>query len=216
MSTQTDSVHELLTAVRRTQILDAATKVFAEKGYHRATIKDVSRAAGIADGTIYKYFDNKMDVLLGILNRLNETEQRADHFAASAEGDFRHFLTSYLRHRLSIILPNQDIFQAVLPELLTNSELRTTYYEQIIKPSVALAEQFLRSQIEAGQFRQMDVPLTVRTIAGSLLGILMFRMLGDDQLQERWEDLPEVLADLILNGLKPDNINQIHHDKEES
>ena len=53
-----DPIQELVTAARRKQILDAATQVFAEKGFHRATIKDIARVAGIADGTIYTYFDS--------------------------------------------------------------------------------------------------------------------------------------------------------------
>ena len=42
-----------LAAARRTQILDAATSVFATRGFSRATIRDIARAAGLADGTIY-------------------------------------------------------------------------------------------------------------------------------------------------------------------
>ena len=45
-----DSIQEQLIAARRNQILDAATKVFAEKGFHPTTIKDIAREAGIADG----------------------------------------------------------------------------------------------------------------------------------------------------------------------
>ena len=76
--TQNDPIQAQLTAARRNQILDAATKVFAEKGFQRATIKEVAKEAGIADGTIYIYFKNKNALMLGILDRLNATEQRAE------------------------------------------------------------------------------------------------------------------------------------------
>jgi hypothetical protein len=142
-------------------------------------------------------------VMLGILDRLNETEQRAEHFAAATEGDIRSFLIAYLHHRFSILLPNQAMFQAVLPELLTNAELRSRYYEQVIAPSVKLAEAFFRGQIEAGQYREIDVSITVRAIAGMFLGLLMLRLFGDEQLQNDWEQVPEVLADLILDGVNP-------------
>ena len=45
-------IQELVKKARRNQILDAATKVFAEKGFHPTTIKDIATEAGIADGTI--------------------------------------------------------------------------------------------------------------------------------------------------------------------
>jgi AcrR family transcriptional regulator len=59
-----DPIQELLITARRNQILDAATKVFAEKGFHPTTIKDIAREAGIADGTIYNYFENKTATIL--------------------------------------------------------------------------------------------------------------------------------------------------------
>src|SRR2546430_10799832 len=84
-----DPIQELLIAARRTQILDAAAAVFAEKGFHRATIKEIARVAGIADGTIYTYFSSKTDVLLGILHRLNESTEREQHLMPESEQDLR-------------------------------------------------------------------------------------------------------------------------------
>src|SRR5436305_4050045 len=112
-----DPIAKQLIALRRGQILEAATKVFAEKGFHRATTKDIARAAGIAEGTIYTYFASKTDLLLGILDRLNETEQRPEHFNAALEGDFRAFLMAYLRQRTATLWSNAEVFRAILPEL---------------------------------------------------------------------------------------------------
>lgn len=54
---------------KKTNILDAATKVFAKKGYQYATIADIAREAGISTGLTYSYFENKLDVLLSIILR---------------------------------------------------------------------------------------------------------------------------------------------------
>ncbi|MCK4320319.1 helix-turn-helix transcriptional regulator, partial [Candidatus Bathyarchaeota archaeon] len=53
-------------ADKRQRILQAAVKAFSEKGYDRATIAEIAHKAGVADGTIYEYFDNKEDVLISI------------------------------------------------------------------------------------------------------------------------------------------------------
>src|ERR687898_2583792 len=71
-----DGVRELLAAARRGQILEAARRVFAERGFRRATTREVARAAGISEGTIYNYFEDKDALLMAILDRLNETERR--------------------------------------------------------------------------------------------------------------------------------------------
>src|SRR5919107_3191422 len=71
-----DGVRALVVRARREQILEAATRVFAEKGFRRATTRDVARTAGVSEGTIYNYFKNKDALLMAILDRLNETERR--------------------------------------------------------------------------------------------------------------------------------------------
>src|SRR5690242_14539451 len=112
-----DPIQELVTAARRKQILDAATQVFAEKGFHRATIKEIARVAGIADGTIYTYFTSKTEVLLGILHRLNESAQREQDLMPQSGQDLRAFFTAYLRQRMAVVWSNAEVFQAVLPEM---------------------------------------------------------------------------------------------------
>src|SRR5262245_6506173 len=46
------------------QIIDAAIRVFARKGYFNSRVSDIAREAGIAAGTIYLYFDTKEDILI--------------------------------------------------------------------------------------------------------------------------------------------------------
>ncbi len=194
-----DPVQEQLNRIRRTQILDAATTVFAEKGFHRATIKDIAAVARIADGTIYNYFANKNALLIGILDRLNQTEQREAHFTQVE--DLRGFFIAYLRQRLEILFPNAEVFKAVLPELLTNTELRDIYVNQIINPSISIAENFLQSRIDQGEIHPIDVPLTVRTLIGIFLGLLMLDLWNDEVIVARWRELPDTLAQILLDGL---------------
>jgi TetR/AcrR family fatty acid metabolism transcriptional regulator len=52
---------------KKNKILNAATKIFAEKGYQYATVSDIGKEAGIATGLIYSYFENKLDLLLSIV-----------------------------------------------------------------------------------------------------------------------------------------------------
>lgn len=194
-------IQELVIAARRNQILDAATEVFASKGFHRATIKDIAREAGIADGTIYTYFASKTDVLLGILNRLNESTEREQQLDPKPQQDFHSFFTAYLRQRMSLFWPNAEVFQAVLPEMLANAELRDLYYQQVIAPTFAIAEHSLQTLREGGFIKQVDVPLTVRSIAGTIFGLLTMQLLGDELIRERWQELPELLSTVLLEGL---------------
>ena len=52
---------------RRTQILEAAEVVFAAKGYHGATTREIAQAADVSEGTLYNYFASKRDLFVGLM-----------------------------------------------------------------------------------------------------------------------------------------------------
>jgi AcrR family transcriptional regulator len=58
------------TELRREEILDAAERVFAEKGYHETGIADIAAELGIGHGTFYRYFRNKHDIAATVLERV--------------------------------------------------------------------------------------------------------------------------------------------------
>jgi AcrR family transcriptional regulator len=197
-----DPIQEIVAAARRAQILDAATRVFAEKGLHRATIKDVARAAGVADGTIYNYFDNKDALLIGILERVNESQRRAADIAAADDTDPETFIRSYTAHRLAHLSTNNlDVLRVIVSELLVNPTLAQTYVAKVVAPTFTIGEQPFIAWQEAGVVRTSDPQLATRAMAGMVLGLLVLRMLGDPYLNERWDAVGGVVADLLLHGL---------------
>lgn len=200
---KTDPIQEQLVQARRSQILDAATTVFAEKGFQRATIRDIANTAGIADGTIYNYFENKTALLLGILDRLNESERRDDDLAQAPAMDLRSFLRAYFKQRLEVFSgQGSAIFQVVLSEVLVNPELRALYVERIIVPTYALAEPYFEQLMAQGKVRKLDTALTLRVMAATFLGLVVQYVIGDDTLQAQWEELPDLLTTILLDGLE--------------
>ncbi len=198
MSEKQDPVQTQLIAVRRSQILDAAVKVFAEKGFHGTTIRQIATEAGLADGTIYIYFKNKTDLLIGIMNRLNQSDQRQENFEESAQTDIRTFFRLHMRQRFIEIDADFQIFRAILPDILNNAELRTLYYEQVVAPTYGLAEPFFQQWIDQSVLKSTNVALTMRAISSMVLGLLVLRMLGDPMVEQQWSELPDVLTDLLL------------------
>ncbi len=55
---------------RRERLIDAAIKVFVEKGFHNATVRDIGRAANMTQGTIYNYVSSKDDILYLVCDRI--------------------------------------------------------------------------------------------------------------------------------------------------
>jgi AcrR family transcriptional regulator len=200
-----DPIQEHLIRVRRNQILDAATTAFAQKGYHRATVQDVAKIAGIAAGTIYNYFENKTALLMGILERLNETERRDDDMAQMTKMDIRAFTQHYMRRRFEVLMQNGfEIFQIVLSEVLIDSDLRAIYMQQVIEPTFALAEHYFTQIVGEGKIRSdVDVPLMLRLTSATVVGILVLRVLGDTEILNKWEQIPDLLTTMMLDGMLP-------------
>ena len=76
---------QALAEERKRQILTAAVKIFAAKGYERATIADIAKEAGMAEGSIYNYFKNKSDLLISLPRQVIQPPVQA--LAAFAQGN---------------------------------------------------------------------------------------------------------------------------------
>jgi AcrR family transcriptional regulator len=203
MSTSPDPIREQLVEARRNQILDAAAAVFAEKGFHRATTKEIARAAGVSEGTIYNYFASKDDLLIGIMTRLANLGHLDTELAEALQSDARDFLIAIFRQRMGLVQQKDETIQAIMPEILIKPALRERFYQQFLQPTVKLLEQYIQMRVELGHIRSLNVPLTVRAVQAMFVGLIILRILGDEPIRSGWDDLPEVVASLLFDGLSP-------------
>ena len=203
MTLSPDPIQAQLIAARRNQILAAAAKVFAEKGFHPTTIKDIAAEAGIAHGTIYNYFENKTALLLGIFDRMKESIVQENVPLALDEIDLHTFIRTVLPLPLmGLKKDNFALFRIVVSEMMVNEELRVLYYQQVLEPTLAMADGYFQKQAAKQGLSTAKMRLTVRAISGMILGLILEYIMGDSTLTTQWEELPDVLSDLILHGIQ--------------
>jgi hypothetical protein len=118
--------------------------------------------------------------------------------------DAQDFMLAIARHRMALIEQHFETLQAVLPEILVNPDLREQFYRQFAEPLTALLEQYVEARIASGDLRSVDAPLAVRSVQGMFIGLMILRILGDDALVHRWDEMPQVLVDLLFEGLDAD------------
>lgn len=186
---------------RRAQILDAAAQVFAEKGFARATTKEIAAAADVSEGTIYNYFASKDELLLGIMGRMVESAQLDKTLVQSLDGDPRSFFGALLRFRYDLNRQNRAMIQTMLSEMIVNSELAARYRERILLPLLALTEQHVRSRIAAGQIRRIDPQALSWCFSVVFLGLAFLFVLGDLDERTKWEQVTDMLTQLLLDDL---------------
>lgn len=197
------SRRERLKLARQGRILDAAAAIFAEKGYHRATIRDIATQADVADGTIYNYFDSKFDLLIAILSRIAELEGLPAELMGASQGDVRGFFVAAFQDRMVRIEEGEEMLQAILPQVFVNRELRERFYHQYVQRIALLLEQYIATQVDAGRIRPIDAELLTRLVQATFVGLLVLRILGDEPLRERWEAIPGLWAAAMFEGLEP-------------
>jgi TetR/AcrR family fatty acid metabolism transcriptional regulator len=200
--TMKDAIQELLITARRSQILEAAAKVFAEKGFHPTTIKDIAREAGIAEGTIYNYFESKTALLLGIFDRMSEAVRQDTDFSKITPGDFRSFMKAYFRQPLIALKSDSfELFRIIVSEIMVNQELRALYYQKMLEPTLAMGETIFQQWIDQQVIKPVNLKLTMRAISGMIMGLIVEYVMGDKTLEAQWEELPDFLTDLMLDGI---------------
>jgi TetR/AcrR family fatty acid metabolism transcriptional regulator len=165
----------------------------------------VAKAAGVADGTIYNYFENKTALLLGILDPLNDRERITElppfELPSDPRDFFRHF---FARRWLAFSGQNLPALRVLLSEVLVNPKLCVPFVERVVAPTIQLAEPVFQRYVDAGTLRPIDLSLALRALVGTFLGLLLLRLMGDKAVEDAWADLPDLLATLLLDGLLPD------------
>jgi AcrR family transcriptional regulator len=196
-----DPIQAQFITARRNQILDAAAKVFAEKGFHPTTIKDIATEAGVAHGSIYTYFENKTALLLGIFDRMKASVMQENPLLTLDAGDIRTFIQIIQLPLMGLKQDNFALFRIVVSEIMVNEELRALYYKQIMKPTLELAEAAFQKLAVKRGLSPLKIQLTIRAISGMILGLMLEYAMGDGVLATQWEELPDFLADFIIKGL---------------
>lgn len=112
---------------RRTEILDAAEVCFVRSGFHRTTMQDVARAAGMAPGNLYNYFPSKDAIVAGLTER--DRAMIAEDFAALADAPdlmdaFRHLGR---RHFIEASREKAIIALEIWAEATHNPDIATLY-----------------------------------------------------------------------------------------
>lgn len=200
-----DSGLQKRVARRRARVIQAAAQLFAEKGYHRTTTRDIAAVADVAEGTIFNYFESKEGLLMTLVGELANLQGRQLELEQSLDQDFRLFLHEYFTRRVEQIGDNIDIFLAVLPEILNTPELRERYVKEFLQPAMQHLEEHLQARSARGTIRAADFRSTARILAGTVLGLQFLMLLGDEHTTELWHE-PAKLADhltaLTLDGLR--------------
>ena len=171
--TQTAAVaREQRKTARREAILAAAQNVFAHKGFDGATIADIASAAGVASGTVYLYYESKIDLFAALNSQLWEVVNSAMR-DADAPPDVRGGTEARIHAVYNAISRNRDLLRIVFlnPDPRTEVARRMDSDDQErIRP----LKDLLQGGLDAGTVRDTDPTMLARLI-NSLVVIALYQ-----------------------------------------
>ena len=190
---------ELLIKRRREELIQAASKVFAEKGYHQATIRDISKASNLGPGTIYNYVKKKEDILYLIYNKLTTTLTQSLVEIIKKNDDPLDQLKEALKKQIEIVWDNQDLILLMYQE---TAALDKESMHNILKREsgyVGLIEEILERGREKGLIKSIDTGIAANIIDYLLAFIPLRRWNLKKRFNEK--EIKSGLIDFILKAL---------------
>lgn len=198
---EADELHP--TAVR---ILEAASSLFAERGYAAATTKELAHRAGVTEKTVFAHYGSKTELFLAAMGPalsgfMGTTVFKELALELAKDGPARERLRAVARNRMKFAAEHTELMKTVAQELLLSPHFRgelRTYFTQSILPH---ARALLSRAIASGDLRRMPVDRMLRMCISAMVGYVMTRHVLAPELD--WDDDAEVdgTLDALFEGI---------------
>jgi TetR/AcrR family fatty acid metabolism transcriptional regulator len=154
---------------KRTLISEAAVEVFAEKGFHQARISDISKRAGVADGTIYLYFKNKDDLLLSIFEDSMTLLVDGAKEELSKESCPLQKIRSFVAFHFRQVQDNRSVAEVLQVELRLSNKFLKDYRPSKLWDYLGLLAEVIREGQASGIIRsEVDPFMQMWALFGAL------------------------------------------------
>ncbi|WP_134702951.1 TetR/AcrR family transcriptional regulator [Ammoniphilus sp. YIM 78166] len=193
---------------KQRRIMEASIKLFSEKGFHAASTSEIAKEAGVAEGTIFRHFKTKKDILISLVAPL------VTRFAAPLIlRDVKKIMESGLpmdqllkwlyQNRLSLLEKNWERIRLILQEIQFQPELREIIVDNLIRVVRDWAEVFIAQKIREGELRQLPPLAITRSMVSMIIGYVFFKyiLFPEEGMQLDDEKEIETMVDILLNGI---------------
>ena len=189
--------------VRRREILDAAEKLFEQKGFQRTTVSDIAQAMNVAQGMLYYYFKSKEELLGALVHRqvvvvMAETKQKPDFASGTPQQKIGMMMSALLS---SACAHDSVLLRALFDE--RNAHIRDRVNRQIEESISECLKEIIEEGVQDGSFQVVDTEAVLNFILkfGEVMIEAMQAKLSRQQVVVRLR-LAEQLLETLL-GLKP-------------
>ncbi|WP_421382222.1 TetR/AcrR family transcriptional regulator [Bacillus salacetis] len=196
---------------KQQKILEAALEIFAEKGFSATSTNEIAKKAGVAEGTIFRHYKTKKDLLLSIvaptmakliapfiirdINKVLNTKYER----------YEDFLKAMILNRQAFLKENMTAFRILIQEIPFHPELKDQFKEHVASKVFQRFQKVVEFYKEKGQIIDLPTEAVIRFTASSVFGFLLIRHLFLPEAQ--WDDEKEIelTVRMIMDGISTED-----------
>jgi len=188
---------------KRQKILAGALKAFAKKGFYNTKVSEIADEAGVADGTIYLYFDNKDDLLISLFeDRMEWIIDRLETELAKVDGGVCDRLKRFVELHFQLAVENPDLAEFITVELRQSAKFIKEYDNPKFGDYLGLLKRLIERGQQEGVFDDgLDARLVTRACFGALDEVLLQLTLTEVEPTEVTEEVEQV-SKMLIKGLR--------------
>ncbi len=154
---------------RREDILKASLNLFASKGFHGTSMRDIARAANLTEGLIYHYFASKRDLFRAIIDEYSFLPLLRTLPELAEQLDLRGLLTVLARGFFDVLRQNTQLTRLLLQEIQVFPEEKEAFFADAVGESIAELGGILDARMSERARQQVDPKVSARIFFNSLL-----------------------------------------------
>lgn len=196
-------------AERMRELLAAARAVFSEHGYQGASITEIARRAGVVEGTIYKHFENKRDLLHQVMRDFYESLIADVETGARGIRGAANRLRFVIGRHLAAFGADRGLCRLLIREIRPDGELYQSAIEELNRRYTRAAYEAIRDGVESGELRPDIDPATVRNMIYGAVEHVVWRFVfrgGKLDVDGVADDLTETVLHGIVAKPRPSAI----------
>lgn len=185
---------------RRRQIFEAAVQLFAEKGYHSATVREIAERAGLGKGTLYEYIRSKKEMLYLVIEEGHI--MMFDQLDILVESDMEPLekWKQAMSIQLTVMEGHSETFRALLPEIKGLEQTDHLWMEEMKKKYISRFQKIFDECVEAGLFRPVDSYVVCEIACNSFMQWEESASIRE-KMGNSVQKYHEFIMDILINGL---------------
>ncbi len=188
------------------KILDSAIRHFAQKGYNGTKTADIAKDSGVSEGTVFKYYSTKKDILRSAMKKIVHEIIPGIMFGSEEDlqslihsMDTKRELKQFFKVRIEKVNENIDAFRVLINELQYHEDIMNEYTGQFIPKVIKKMEGFFILGIAKGIFRSIDPHAAARSMVGMVAVIILEKNVLKKPIELDKE--LDIVLDVFLNGI---------------